>query len=80
MPAATTTTNSPAASNNLPHKAVYLGCYVDKSTRDLPIYINEGSINTVEQCINDCYNRYATYAGVQYRYAISYFKLYIIWI
>jgi len=45
----------------------YVGCYVDKKTRDLPFGIGSSNRMTVDLCLGLCRKSNYTYAGAQVR-------------
>ena len=44
----------------------YLGCFIDKSNRDLPDYQQTEYLMTVDLCAKHCFDKNKTYMGVQY--------------
>jgi len=46
-------------------KATYAGCYVDASTRDLPVYKGHDNYRTRQSCMNTCAASGYDYAGLQ---------------
>lgn len=51
----------------LPYNGTYMGCYIDSQVRDIGgSFLVLESTNTIENCIQECWNNFMEYAGLQY--------------